>query len=154
MSLNKIIIGFIVILLLFSAVIVLQIKRNPVPPSTITIDSHTFNVAVETTLAQQEQGLSGKASLPKNQGMLFNFTTTNRYAFWMKDMKFPLDIVFINNGKIVSISENVPVPTTSNENTPPVYLPTGPINQALEINAGVSKTDGFKTGDPVTVKLK
>lgn len=153
MSLNKIIIGFIVILLLFSAVIVLQIKKTPVPPSTVTIDNHTFNVQVQTTLAQQEQGLSGKTSLPQNQGMLFVFKTADRYAFWMKEMKFPLDIIFISNGKIVSISEDTPIPTTANENNLPVYVPPSPVNQVLEINAGISKLNGFHTGDTVDEKL-
>lgn len=154
MSLNKIIIGFIIILLLFSAVIVFQIKKTPVPPSTITIDNHTFNVQVQTTLAQQEQGLSGKTSLPQDQGMLFVFKTAQRYAFWMKDMKFPLDIIFINNGKIVSITENAPIPTSSNTNNLKVYLPPSPVNQVLEINAGISRLNGFISSDAVTEKLK
>lgn len=151
MSLNKIIIGFIIILLLFSAVIIFQIKKAP--PSTVTINNHTFNVQLATTLAQQEQGLSGIKSLPQNQGMLFIFNKPGSYAFWMKGMKFPLDIIFINNGKIVSITEDAPVFTSANESNPPVYLPSGPANQALEINAGISKENGFKSGDTVDEKL-
>src|SRR5476651_1827173 len=101
MSLNKIIIGFIIILLIFSGIIVFQINKTQ-PKSKITIDNHNFAVEVATTSAQQQQGLSGRASLPKNQGMLFIFQTANRYPFWMKDMKFNLDMIFINNNKIVS----------------------------------------------------
>ena len=101
MSLNKIIIGFIVILLVFSGFIVYQVNKNPTPASKVMINNHTFSVEIATTSAQQQQGLSGRNSLPQNQGMLFIFKTAGRYAFWMKGMKFPLDIIFINNNKIV-----------------------------------------------------
>src|SRR5487761_657283 len=97
MSLNKIIIGFIIILLLFSGYILYQINQTPLPKSKVTIDNHTFMVEVATTSAQQQQGLSGRASLPQNQGMLFIFKTPDRYPFWMKGMKFSLDMIFINN---------------------------------------------------------
>lgn len=154
MSLNKIIIGFIVILLLFSAFIVLQIQKTPVPPSKITIDNHTFSIDVATTSAEQQQGLSGKDSLPQDQGMLFVFKTPDRYAFWMKGMKFPLDIIFIDNNKIVSISHEVPAPKDVNDTNLAVYTPDAPANQALEINSGLAKSFNFKSGDAVTVKLK
>jgi uncharacterized membrane protein (UPF0127 family) len=150
MSLNKIIIGFIVILLLFSGIILLAISKSSLPKSKVTIDNHTFSVEVATTSAQQQQGLSGKASLPKNQGMLFVFKTAARYPFWMKDMEFPLDMIFINNNKIVDIIQNIPTPKNGNTNLP-IYTPSASDNQTLEINAGLSKAYGFKNGDAVKV---
>ena len=154
MSLNKIIIGFIVILLLFSAFIVLQINKTPTPAAKVTIDNQTFSVEIATTSAEQQQGLSGRNSLPQDQGMLFIFKTPDRYAFWMKGMKFPLDIVFINKNKIVSISHDVPAPKDTNEANLPVYTPDSPADQALEINAGLAKKFDFQKGDDVGVKLK
>jgi uncharacterized protein len=152
MSLNKIIIGFIVILLLFSGYVLYQINRTPVPKSKVTIDNHTFSVEVATTAAQLQQGLSGRASLPKDQGMLFIFKTPARYPFWMKDMKFPLDMLFINNNKIVTIFQNVPVPQQGKTNLP-IYAPTAPADQVLEINSGLVKQYSFKKGDAVKVTL-
>ena len=93
MSLNKIIIGFIIILLIFSGIIVFQINKNPAPKSKVTIDKHDFAVELATNSAQQQLGLSGRANMPNNQGMLFIFQTANRYPFWMKDMKFNLDML-------------------------------------------------------------
>jgi uncharacterized protein len=151
MSLNKIIIGFIIILLIFSAIIVFQINKTA-PKSKVTIDKHDFSVELATTSAQQQLGLSGRASMPKNQGMLFIFQTANRYPFWMKDMKFNLDMIFINNNKIVSIFQNVPAPKNANANLP-TYAPSSAANEVLELNAGVAKADGFKNGDTVTVTL-
>lgn len=153
MSLNKIIIAFIVILLLFSGYVLYQINKTPVPNSKVTIDNHAFSVEVATTSAQLQKGLSGRATLPKDQGMLFIFKSSARYPFWMKDMKFPLDMIFINNNKIVTIFQNVPVPQQGKTNLP-IYAPTSPANQILEINAGLVKQYDFKKGDTVKVDLK
>ena len=127
-------------------------NNTPLPKSKITIDNHTFSVEVATTSAQQQQGLSGRASLPQNQGMLFVFKTPNRYPFWMKEMNFPLDMIFINNDKIVDIFQNVPPPKSATANLP-IYTPNASANHVLEINSGISKTDGFKKGDSVKVSL-
>jgi len=154
MSLNKIIIGFIVVLLLFSAFIVFQIDKNPPPPSKVTIDNQTFSVALAKTTVEQQQGLSGKNSLPQDQGMLFVFKTPGKYAFWMKGMKFPLDIIFIKDTRIVTIFHNVPAPSDPKATNLPVYVPTQPANYALEINAGKAKNYDFQNGDDVKVVLK
>lgn len=153
MNINKIIIGFIVILLLFSAFIVLQINGTSKPKSKVTINNHTFSVEIATSSAQQQQGLSGRNSLPQDQGMLFVFKKADRYAFWMKGMKFPLDIIFIRNNKIVTIQQNVPVAKDANDTNLPVYTPSAPSDNALEINAGLAKKYQFKNGDAVTIKL-
>jgi uncharacterized protein len=154
MSLNKIIIGFILVLLIFSAIVVFQIDRSPTPPSKVTIDNHILSVELAKTDKEQQQGLSGRNSLPQDQGMLFIFKTPDRYPFWMKGMKFPLDIVFIKNNKIVTIFRNVPVPSDPNATNLPVYVPTQPANYVLEIKAGQSKTFDFQNGDDVKIVLK
>src|SRR5260221_3370408 len=128
MIFNKIIIGFIIIFLIFSGIILFQINKSPLPKSKVTIDKHTFSVEVATTSAQQQQGLSNKASLPQNQGMLFVFKTAQPYPFWMKNMEFPLDIIFINNNKIVDIFQNVPQPKSANAKLP-IYTPNATANQ-------------------------
>jgi uncharacterized protein len=151
MSLNKIIIGFIIILLAFAVFVLLQLHNTPsLPTTTLTIDNHSFTAEIATTSAQQQQGLSGRGSLPQNQGMLFIFKAPARYPFWMKDMKFPLDMVFINNNKIVDIIQNIPAPKNGETNLP-IYTPSAPDDQTLEINAGLSKSYGFKKGDSVKV---
>ena len=55
-------------------------------------------------------GLSGRSSLAENEGMLFIFDTPAVYEFWMKDMNFPLDFIWINNGLVVDLSEHIPPP--------------------------------------------
>lgn len=154
MSLNKIIIGFIVILLLFSAFIVFQIDQKPKPPSQVTIDNQTFSVELAKTTKDQEQGLSGRTTLPQDQGMLFIFKQAARYPFWMKGMKIPLDIIFIKDNKIVTIFQNVPVPKDPKATNLPVYISDQPVNYVLELNAGKAKASNFHNGDTVKIVVK
>lgn len=152
MSLNKIIIIFIIIIIAFGAFIFYQFSRAGVPTSKATIGEHTFLISLAQTQEELEKGLSGRNSLPTDQGMLFVFEEANTYGFWMREMKFPLDIIFINNDRIVSINKNVE-PAEENNATPQVYTPPQPVTKVLEINGGLSDEYGFKAGDQVTLEL-
>jgi uncharacterized protein len=152
MSLNKLIIVFIVILVIFVGFAYLQFSRTPTPKSTVAIDTHTFHVKVATTSAEQQQGLSGVKSLPQDQGMLFVFPTAQKYAFWMKEMKFPLDIIFMKDNKVVDFVENVPAPKNG-ETDLPIYQPANSANNVLEVNAGLVKKYDIKRNDTVTIKI-
>lgn len=122
------------------------------PKSSVTIDNHTFKVKVANTQQEKEIGLSGTTSLPQDQGMLFPFDKADYYAFWMRNMKYPLDIIYIANKKIVSIANNVPAPTNSSAPLS-VYKPSQPADTVLEINGGISNKYGFKVGDNVSLSL-
>ena len=69
----------------------------------------------------------------------------------MKDTQIPLDIIFVNDDKIVYIAKNAP-PQTGNKNQLPIYTPPSEVNKVLEINGGESDKNKFKTGDTVTLK--
>src|SRR4026208_1251957 len=75
--------------------------------STVTINGHTLNIEIAQTQIEREKGLSGRDTLPENSGMLFVFDKPDYYAFWMKDMKFPLDFIWIRDQKVVQITEGV-----------------------------------------------
>jgi uncharacterized membrane protein (UPF0127 family) len=83
--------------------------------------------------------------------MLFVFEQPDYYSFWMKDMKFPIDIIFINKNKIVDIFQDVPVP--KNNNNLPTYTTGEKADKVLEINAGLSNTYKIKIGDNVLLNL-
>lgn len=118
--------------------------------STVTIDGHQFKVSLAISSADQQKGLSVFNSLPVDEGMLFLFPNYSYYSFWMKDMKFPIDILWIKDNTLVGIQENAPA-----ENLPdsqlPNYYPPEAINKVLEINAGLSQKYGFKAGDAVSI---
>ena len=76
--------------------------------SRVEIGGSIVNVAIADTPESREQGLSGRPGLAANEGMLFVFPKDGRYAFWMKDMQFAIDITWISYSKeIVDIRESV-----------------------------------------------
>lgn len=104
------------------------------------------NIPVSVTLARTELernlGLSIKSSLNENEGMLFVFDKEGKYGFWMKDMKFPIDIVWLNKNKIIFIEKNV-----SPETYPTAFYPKDVSDLVLELPAGFCDTHGLSEGD-------
>ena len=123
------------------------------PKGTVTVNGKTINVLLADTQKKQEKGLSGKKSLPENQGMLFVFQEADYPSFWMKEMQFPIDIIFINDTTVTTVYENVAPPADENTQLP-LYKPTTPSDKVLELNAGQSQTLGIKPGTTLTIYLK
>ncbi len=145
MKLNPII-GWIVFIGIFFTVV--YYVRHPLT-STVTIKGIRYAVEVAATPEEKELGLGGRDSLKPLQGMIFPYDHSERFSYWMKGMKFPIDIVWIRDYRIVDISKNVPVST---DGTLPVYASREPVNLVLEIAAGESDRNGFQIGDIVTIK--
>ena len=117
---------------------------------TVTINGQSIAVTVADSAEEKEIGLSETKSLPQNQGMIFLFEKPDYHAFWMKNMKLPIDIIYIKDDRIVTIQSNVWPP--KKEESPLVYVPTEPSDKVLEINAGLSEKYDFKKGDMVKIK--
>lgn len=93
------------------------------------------------------RGLSYRESLDADRGMYFMFSSSSVQYFWMYQMKFPLDIIFIQDDVVVSVSSNVPNPTGLKP--PAIVNSKVPANRVLEINAGKAKEWGIKEGSKV-----
>lgn len=118
---------------------------------TVTINSHTFNLYIAKTSKDKEIGLSKYNNIPQNFGMIFIFDKSDFYSFWMKDMKFSIDILFIKDNHIVTLYKNVSRPNTPNK-TLLTYKPKSSANLVLEINAGLSQKYNIKEGDTIILK--
>lgn len=119
--------------------------------ATVEIGNAVFKVEVASTDAQKALGLSGRSSLLESQGMLFTFDEPGAYGFWMKDMKFPIDIIWIKGGAIAGFAENAePQAVTSTWNLK-IYYPPQPIGKVLEVNAGDVARDNISVGEPVLI---
>ena len=116
----------------------------------VQINEVNIPVELATTSAAVQKGLSGRLSLDSDKGMLFVFSRPAIYRFWMPDMHFPLDIIWIKNGIIVDISQNIP--NIFDPKNPKFYTPSSPAQYVLEINADFSKNKGIKIGDSVIFK--
>jgi len=116
----------------------------------VTVGSSTFAVEIASTPEQSAKGLSSRATLDAKTGMLFVFSPAEQATFWMKDMNFPLDLVWIKNEKVTDITRNVQPPTKGTaEDKIPTYQAKELIDYVLEI----SPKDGesLKIGDSVTL---
>jgi hypothetical protein len=114
------------------------------------IGSATIDAELAITSAERSVGLGGRDALAPNAGLLFVFPAPQRASFWMKDMRFPLDFVWITDDKrVAKLTEDVPVPDAQ-ESELPLYFSGQDVRYVLEINAGRAGELGIKAGDAVT----
>lgn len=102
------------------------------------------------TETERRNGLSNRASLSPDHGMLFLMGEPAYHGFWMKGMRFPLDFIWINEKTIVDLTENVPIPVGDEQ--PMSLKPTVPADKVLEVNAGLIKETGIQVGDVVILR--
>lgn len=121
--------------------------------TTVMINDHTFFVELAQTEEEHFQGLSGHSPLEENKGMLFLFEDTTIRSFWMKDMIFPIDILWIHDTTIIDIEHNVPIPKEGQSDmTLPKYFPSKPVNKVLELKAGTANNSNIHIGDTITIQ--
>lgn len=121
----------------------LWLRRNST--DMLRINGHTYGLTVARTVAAQEKGLGGRSSMSTNQGMLFAFNGQAVRCFWMKDMHFPLDMIWLNSQKqTVYVLQDV-APTTY----PDSFCPPELAKYVIELNAGQVRKAGIKLGQTV-----
>ncbi len=127
-----------------------QARRNSDYTIPLRVSNHKIFVSLAKSEEEKRHGLSGQDRLTDEQGMLFDFTgeTNARPGFWMKEMKFDLDLIWIKNKKIIGITANVPSPKNAGDKLP-LYSPPSAVDMVLEVNAGWSERNGVKAGDEV-----
>ncbi|MDE2001180.1 MAG: DUF192 domain-containing protein [Patescibacteria group bacterium] len=146
MKLLVITIGVVLCIVLIAGVYQWIVRGRPGVTRDISVNGHVFSVEIADTMIAQARGLSGRASLADDAGMLFLFSSPANRGFWMRGMNFPLDIIWINGTTIIGISDNLPPASIMN---PRVYYPPEPADKVLEINAGLSAKLGIAVGDTI-----
>ncbi len=112
-----------------------------------SLGERSFSAEIAKTVGERMLGLSGRDGIGEEEGMLFLFDSRGSYGFWMKDMKFPIDIIWIGGNEIVGISENVlPEPGKKSWQLK-IYYPPQPVDKVFEIAAGAAARLGIKIGD-------
>lgn len=103
--------------------------------------------------AEREMGLMFRPSLPDDRVLLFVFRENRRHSIWMKNCKFPIDIVWLDGaGKVVDLNENVP-PCPKDEDDCPTYTPFRPAEYVVEMNAGQAKKHKVQGGAVLQFRL-
>jgi len=140
---------FILFIAIFLSSIIFTVFFDTKKP-TVSINRKTFNIEIPRSNEQKELGLARYKTIAKDFGMLFIFENKDYYSFWMKSMKFPIDIIFISDNKITTIYKNVDYPKKENEKLK-IYKPDVASDMVFEINAGLSDKFKFKKGDSVKI---
>lgn len=126
-------------------------STQEIPGSTAKINNKTISLIIADTSESRELGLGGRTSLGEDEAMLFVFDIPDRYEFWMKDMKIPIDIIWLDPAfKIVHIESNVS-PETYPDTT---FMPESEALYVLEMNALFAQKNDLKIGDVIEVNLK
>ena len=121
------------------------VPQENLPVRVVYIGGRDVRAMIADTPALREEGLSGHAALAPDEGMLFVFPTDGQYGFWMKDMRFPIDILWLSGrGEILDMRESVSPATY-----PAVFTPKAPARYVLELPAGFSEAYTVKIGDEV-----
>jgi uncharacterized protein len=114
----------------------------------VRVGDETVQAEVVSEAAEREQGLAGRASLAEDRGMLFVYPDRAERNYWMKGMRFPIDIVWIDQGRVTGVERDVPVPVDGRF---PIYSSRAPADRVLEVRAGWAARHGVEPGDRVTV---
>lgn len=107
----------------------------------IQIGGEVFKLEIAETEEARSLGLGTRDSLCERCAMLFVFEKPEKHAFWMKDMRFPLDIVWLFENRVVHIERNVPADSRE------ILRPEASADRVLEFNAGAAKD--LETGERV-----
>lgn len=113
---------------------------------TVEIGGRTVRVDVADSEEERKLGLGGREKLAPDEGMLFIFPQDGRHEFWMKDMHFSIDIIWLAaDGHIVDAAENVTPDTYPSS----IFVPNVAARYVLELPAGFMKEYSVRLGDVV-----
>ncbi len=143
-----------VIIILGSIFLILAILGVNLPgkQNTVTINNAAFKVRLVHAPEELRKGLGGQNQIPQDEGMLFILGKPGYNSFWMKGMKFPLDIIFILHDKVVGVYENLQ-PADPTDTNPPIWGGELLSDSVLEINAGLTKKYNIMVGDKVNFNI-
>jgi|TARA_B100001971_G_scaffold95687_1_gene88444 hypothetical protein len=148
-----VIVGIIVIttiMILIYYPVQTSIESEIVIEASVTINGKTIEIEIADEPDERSRGLMFRESLTKDTGMLFLFDREDFYSFWMMNVNFNLDLIWINsNGNVVHIERDVP----SCFMNCPTYAPKEAARYVLELNSGVANELDLLVGSFVSINL-
>ena len=147
----RLLLGTTVVIFAVIFLLVLALSKSDSGAKTkVSVNNKTFSVLVAKSDIEKQIGLSSKDKITEDQGMLFLFDKPDYYSFWMKEMKFPIDIIYIVNDKVTTVISNVKPPSSSVNL--PIYQPKEKSDMVLEVNAGLAEK--YKIQKGTTIKIE
>jgi uncharacterized membrane protein (UPF0127 family) len=124
------------------------------PTTALTTADRTITVEVAADTPARELGLGGRDGLPADAGMLFDLQQPATASFWMKGMRFALDMVWIDDAKrIVATARDVQPQPGAPDSALTLYHSPSPVRYVVEVNAGAADRLGLTDGTTVRFEL-
>ncbi|MEG4322691.1 MULTISPECIES: DUF192 domain-containing protein [unclassified Microcoleus] len=114
------------------------------------IGNKLIKLEVAKTTKEQATGLMNRTFLANDRGMLFEFKPAQKLNFWMKNCKIPLDMIFVRNEIVTTITANAPPCVT---NPCPNYAPNTTVDRVIELQGGQSAKLGIRIGDRIKIEF-
>lgn len=138
-----------VLLILLTTLLIGQVMYSNYsdPKAVMHIAGSRFEIRVADDQRSRTQGLSGTSHMPADEAMLFIFDSNGKWSIWMKDMNYPIDIVWLDEEKkVVDFVKNVPPSSYPNK----TFAPKKEARYVLEFKSGTVEEKGIKTGQEAT----
>lgn len=120
------------------------------PTTEVRLGTGVYALWLATTNADRTQGLSDVKSIDPNGGLLMDFGQDGQHGIWMKNMNFPLDIIWLDKFQhVIYIVKNAPPENPAST----VFAPKDPARYVIELPAGSVSQAGIKIGDTATFDL-
>lgn len=117
--------------------------------ATLEMNGHSIRVLVAKSVYQQYRGLGKRDSIAPYDGMIFPFLLYGRQGIVMRDMQFPIDIIWLKDGIVVDLAQNVPLEPDAHEGEYTIYRPRDDANAVLELPAGKALELGLGIGTQI-----
>jgi hypothetical protein len=147
----SLIVAVVAACVLLAALVYVQIGKqassvlSEPPQKTIQVNEENVRVSIASTPLERAKGLGGRTGLAQDEGMLFVFPADGEYAFWMKDMQFSIDIIWLSaDGTIVDLVQDLSPATY-----PKAFEPKSVSRYVLEVSAGYAVAHNLHVGDIV-----
>ncbi|MEK7465035.1 MAG: DUF192 domain-containing protein [Patescibacteria group bacterium] len=151
---DGIVLGGGVVLLAILGMLSVVHRERPRNIALVSFGSEHFSLEVADTPVLHQRGLGGRTELPERGGMLFLFGELGARTFWMKDMKMPIDIIWLAGSRIIGVEHTVPAPPSGipDEELPRYHSPE-PADRVIELAAGRTEELGLRVGQTVEIQL-
>lgn len=121
-------------------------NKNPLEKKSLKVGEKLLVVEIADSSNELQQGLSKRTALDPDTGMYFNLGEKKVTTFWMKEMMFSIDIIWIDNATIVGIEKNAAMPGMGDI---PTFTSPVAVTNVLEVNAGFCEENNIQVGDKI-----
>jgi len=143
----------ILILVILSSILVISFfynKNNEGDSAKVCFENNLcLEAEIVSTPEEKARGLMYRDGLEEGRGMLFPFDSESRHGFWMKNMRFPIDMIWISaDGKVVHVERSVP---PCREDPCTIYRPSEPAKYVFETRANFTAENGVDPGSEAEI---